>query len=364
MAAITNRFAKKEDTMSEKSMTPFKIIPIDEAVGMILAHDMTEIIPGKSKGAVFQKGHQVKSEDLCRLMRMGKNHLYVLDLKENQVHEDDAVYELAMALSGPGVIFSGSPREGKLELKAAYPGLLKVNVDALVEFNMVEDVMCASAHHNTCIAKNQGLAATRAIPLVIERQELERAVKIARKAFPIFSVALFNPMKIRLIITGDEVYNGLIEDRFQAIVERKVTALGASLEETVILPDDRAMIAHQIRAYQKKETDLIITTGGMSVDPDDVTKAGIEEAGFDPIHYSAAVLPGAMFLLGYNKTTTVIGLPACGLYHETTIFDLILPRLLAGEKPGKRDLAKLCHGGLCQNCTPCRFPVCPFGKSG
>ena len=343
---------------------PFKTIPTEKAVGMTLAHDMTEIIPGKSKGPVFQKGHQVKSEDLCRLMRMGKNNLYVLDLKENQVHEDDAVYELATALSGPGVIFSGSPREGKLELKAAYPGLLKVNVDALIEFNMVEDVMCASAHNNTGVDRNQGLAATRAIPLVIERRELERAVKIAREAYPIFSVAMFNPLTIRLIITGNEVYSGLIQDRFQAIVERKVTALGARLEETVILPDDREMISRQIKAFQKKETDLIITTGGMSVDPDDVTKAGIEDAGFDQVHYSAAVLPGAMFLLGYNKTTSVMGLPACGLYHETTIFDLILPRLMAGEKPGKRDLAKLCHGGMCQNCKPCRFPACPFGKSG
>jgi molybdenum cofactor synthesis domain-containing protein len=244
-----------------------------------------------------------------------------------------------------------------------------VNVDAMVEFNMVEDVMCASAHNNTSVDLNQGLAATRAIPLVIERRELDRAVKIARDAYPIFSVAMFNPLKIRLIITGNEVYNGLVQDRFQAIVERKVSALGARLEETVILPDDREMISGQIKAYQKKETDLIITTGGMSVDPDDVTKAGIEDAGFDQVHYSAAVLPGAMFLLGYNKstagkTTAVMGLPACGLYHETTIFDLILPRLMAGEKPGKRDLARLCHGGLCQNCTPCRFPACPFGKSG
>jgi hypothetical protein len=351
--------------MCQKSTPkPFKTIPTQKAVGMTLAHDMTEIIPGKSKGAVFQKGHQVKSEELCRLMRMGKNHLYVLDLKENQVHEDEAVYELATALAGPGVVFSGSPREGKLELKAAYPGLLKVNVDALVAFNMVEDVMCASAHNNTCVDQNQGIAATRAIPLVIDRRELERAVTIARQAYPIVSVAMFNPLKIRLIITGNEVYSGLVQDRFQAIVEAKVTALGASLEETVILPDDRARISCQIKAYQKKETNLIITTGGMSVDPDDVTKAGIEDAGFDPVHYSAAVLPGAMFLLGYDQTTTVMGLPACGLYHETTIFDLILPRLLAGEKPGKRDLARLCHGGLCQNCKPCRFPACPFGKSG
>ena len=345
------------------ALSPFKTIPVDQAVGTTLAHDMTEIIPGKSKAPAFKKGHKVKTEDLCRLMRMGKNNLYVLDLKDNQVHEDDAVYELASALSGPGVIFSGSPKEGKLELKAAYPGLFKVNIDALIDFNMIEDVMCASIHNNTCVDRNQSLAATRAIPLVIEKNELENAVKTAQKNYPIFSVKLFNPLKIRLIITGNEVYNGLIQDRFQAIVEKKTRALGAIMKETIILPDNQEKITSQINSYLKKDTDLIITTGGMSVDPDDVTKAGIEKSGFDEVYYSSAVLPGAMFLLGYNKTTSIMGLPACGLYHETTIFDLILPRLMAGEKPGKRDLAKLCHGGLCQNCKPCRFPACPFGKS-
>lgn len=282
--------------MDEKSaVLPFKTIPIDQAVGTTLSHDMTEIIPGKYKGPAFKRGHQVQPQDLCRLMRMGKNNLYTLDLKENQVHEDDAVFELASALSGPGIIFSSIPHEGKLELRAAYSGLFKVNIDALIEFNMIEDVICASIHNNTCVEKNQCLAAT--------------------------------------------------------------------LEEVVILPDNREIITHCIQSYLKKDTDLIITTGGMSVDPDDVTRAGIENSGFDQVHYSAAVLPGAMFLLGYHQTTSIMGLPACGLYHQTTIFDLILPRLMAGERPGQRDLAKLCHGGLCRNCKPCRFPSCPFGKS-
>ena len=348
----------------DTALMQFKTIPVDRAVGTTIAHDMTEIIPGESKGPAFKKGHKVEQEDLCRLMRMGKNNLYVLDLNKDQVHEDDAVLELASALAGPGVTFSGSPSEGKLELRAAYQGLLKVDVDALVEFNMVEDVMCASIHNNTCVEKNQPLAATRAIPLVIRRKMLEEAVKRASDNYPVFSVKVFNPMKTRLIVTGDEVYNGLIRDRFREIVERKITALGATLEETVILPDDREMITRQIRSYLEKDTDLIITTGGMSVDPDDVTKAAIEGAGFDKVHYSSAVLPGAMFLLGYNEHVSIMGLPACGLFHKITIFDLILPRIMAGEKPGRRDLARLGHGGLCRNCSPCRFPSCSFGKSG
>ncbi|PIE61206.1 MAG: molybdopterin-binding protein [Desulfobacterales bacterium] len=331
---------------------------------MTIAHDMTEIIPGKSKGPAFKRGQKVSASDICRLMRMGKNNLYVLDLdQDTQVHEDDAVYELAMALAGPGVTFSGSPGEGKLELRAEYPGLLKVNTDALTEFNMIDDVMCASIHNNTAVNKNQSIAATRAVPLVIARSDLDKAVALAKGAYPIFSVAMFNPLKIRLVIVGNEVYNGLIQDRFQVIVEEKTAALGAELLETHILPDNREMITDQIQEYLAKDTDLIITTGGMSVDPDDVTKESIEAAGFDEINYSSAVLPGAMFLLGYTSKTTIMGLPACGLYHRTTIFDLILPRVMAGERPGKRDLARLCHGGLCLNCNTCHFPNCSFGKA-
>ncbi len=341
----------------------FKTIPVEQAVGTCIAHDMTQVIPGEYKGPAFKKGHRVSDSDLCRLMRMGKNNLYVLDLKEGQVHEDDAVLELASALSGPGVVFSGAPSEGKLALRASYPGLLKVNIDALTRFNLYSDVMCASIHNNAWVKMNQDLAATRAIPLVIQRNDLDQAICFARENYPIFKVKLFNPLKVRLIITGDEVYKGLVQERFKAIVEKKITALGASLEESIVLPDDPEMITQWINTYLSRDTDLIITTGGMSVDPDDVTKAGIQGS-FETIHYSAAVLPGAMFLLGYHKNTSIIGLPACGLFHETTIFDLILPRLVAGERPGKMDLAKLSHGGLCLNCKPCRFPACPFGKSG
>ncbi len=349
---------------SSKKNHSFKTIPVEEAVGTTLAHDMTEIIPGKSKGPAFRKGHKVTSGDICRLMKMGKNNLYILDLKEDEIHEDDAVNELAAALSGPGVIFSGSPSEGKLELRAAYPGLFKVNIDALTEFNMIEDVMCAAIHNNTSVRTNDSLAGTRAIPLVIHKDELDKAIELAKKNYPVFSVKMFNPLKIRLAITGNEVYKGLIKDKFQDIVQKKVSALGATLEESIILPDDQETISNQINDYLGKDTDLIITTGGMSVDPDDVTRAGIENSGFEQTMYSSAVLPGAMFLLGYHNNTSIMGIPACGLHHRITIFDLILPRLMAGEKPTQLDLAKLSHGGLCLNCRTCRFPACSFGKAG
>jgi Probable molybdopterin binding domain len=338
-------------------------IPIEEAVGTCLAHDITEIRPGEFKGPSFRRGHKIQSQDLCHLMRLGKRHLYVLNLDPDQVHEDDAVMELASALSGPGVTFGGKPAEGKLQLQAASSGLLKVRVEPLVEFNLVPEVMCASLHDNVPVTQGQVIAGTRAVPLVIAREALARALDVARRHSPIFSVKAYTRRRVRLAITGNEVFEGLIEDKFEAIVRRKLEAYGASLEETVILPDDADLIADQTRRFMAAGAELIITTGGMSVDPDDVTRLGIRKAGVDRIYYGAAALPGAMCLLAYQEDVPIIGIPACGLYHQTTVFDVLLPRLLAGENPDQRDLARLSVGGLCWNCTVCRYPACAFGKA-
>ncbi len=341
-----------------------KKIKIEDAIGSTLAHDITEIRPGEYKGPSFRKGHKVERKDLCQLMRLGKRHLYILDLDKDNIHEDDAVLELAASLAGPGVTFSRQPREGKIQLKAEYDGLFKVRVDPLIDFNLIPEVICASIHNNTPVTKGQSLAGTRAIPLVIHRNILDKAVALARTHYPIFAVKVFDHLKAGLIITGNEVFDGLIKDKFEAVVNKKLKAYGAALAETVILPDDEAKIADQVSLFLNNGMDLIITTGGMSVDPDDVTRIGIRKAGVDKIYYSAAVLPGAMFMLAFKGDIPIAGLPACALYHETTIFDLILPRLLAGEKPDDQDLARLAHGGLCLDCPTCRFPACSFGKTG
>jgi len=323
--------------MLQHDSSPFpeyepKKIKIKAAVGTTLAHDITEVKPGEYKSPSFRKGHKIERKDLCHLMRLGKRHLYILDLNKDQVHEDDAVLELAMALSGPGITFGGQPIEGKIQLKAAYHGLFKVNVNPLIDFNLIPEVMCASIHNNTPVKKGQSLAGTRAIPLVIHQNILDKAVDIARTHYPVFSVKVFNPCKVRLIITGNEVYDGLIEDKFEAVVTEKLKAYGASLVETVILPDDEVMIADSVRLFLDQSTDLI--------------------------------MPGAMFQLAYKGDVPIAGIPACALYHKTTIFDLILPRLLAGEKPDNKDLARFAHGGLCLDCHTCRFPGCSFGKTG
>jgi len=351
----------KDNSMDQQSSYAKKI-RVEKAIGMSIAHDITEIRPGEFKGVAFKKGHKVEQKDICRLMRLGKKHLYVLDLSIDMVHEDEAAFELARGLSGKNVIYEDSPREGKLRLRAKHDGLLKIDVDSLIEFNMIEDVMCASLHTNIPVKKNQDIAGLRILPLVIKRKILDNAIRVAKRMGPIFTIKKFKPLKVGLLVTGSEIFEGLIEDRFEGIVRKKVEYYGSRLVETLILPDEKTIITKNIEKLLQNNIDIIIATGGMSVDPDDVTRRGIMDAGVERVYYGAAVLPGAMFQLGYSKNVPVIGIPACALYHEITVFDLILPRLLVDERPDGRDLAKLAHGGFCINCDVCRYPACSFGK--
>ena len=343
--------------------TRIKKINVKDAVGLSLAHDITEIRADEFKGVAFPRGHLVQEKDICHLQRLGKQHLYVLDLDAAAVHEDEAVLEMVRSLSGSGIGFSPAPREGKIELYASHDGLLKVNKKGLTAFNLLPDVMCASVHTNTPVKKNNRVAGTRAIPLVIDRRVLDQALETARQYYPVFHVKPYQTAKARLIITGTEIFNGLVQDRFKPIVQKKLSDLGAVLVETVILPDDRKMISKTLTEFIENGTDLIITTGGMSVDPDDVTRLAVQDAGADRLFYSAAVLPGAMFQIAYKNQTPIMGIPACALYHRVTVFDLVLPRILAGETVTDRDLAELAHGGLCLDCEACTFPACSFGKS-
>jgi molybdenum cofactor synthesis domain-containing protein len=337
-------------------------IKLEEAVGTRLAHDITEIRPGEFKGAAFHRGHAVCNEDLCRLQKMGKNHLYVIDLDEDEIHEDQAAAILAAALAGEGIIWKDEPREGKIKLLAEKDGLFRVDTAALAAFNMVDEVMCATLHNHTIVKKGELVAATRAIPLIMKRTPIERAAAIARQNGAMLSIRPIRKAKVGLIITGNEVFNGLIEDRFAPVLSQKVKALGSEVAGVSFVPDEPDMIRKAIRSHLDRGCDLLMLSGGMSVDPDDVTRLGIRSAGAVEMHYGAAVLPGAMFLVAYLGDVPLLGVPACGLFHRTTVLDLMLPRILAGEKIGKAELAFLGHGGLCKDCEKCVYPHCPFGK--
>jgi hypothetical protein len=348
--------------MPSKFKSSAIIIPLEEAVGKVVAHDMTEIRPGLFKGPAFKKGHIITEEDLPHLRRLGKEHLYVLQIEPGELHEDDAALRLASALAGPGVIFDPHPSEGKISLRAAFTGLLKVNAEALTAFNLVPDVTCASRHNNTLVEEGDIVAATRAIPLIVEEKAVNEAVRIAREAAGVFFIKELSHPRTFLVITGNEVYHGLIEDKFAPILRKKLRSLGCSIVDTCFAPDDRSRIARSIRDSVTKGAELILVAGGMSVDPDDVSRVGIAEAGAEDVVYGTPVLPGAMLLYGRVSRIPILGVPACVLFHNATVLDLILPRVLAGEIITREDVAALAHGGLCLQCELCRYPLCPFGK--
>ncbi len=348
--------------MSNKFKSSATVISVDQAVGTILAHDITEIRPGNFKGPAFKKGHIVTEEDIPHLKRVGKEHLYVLHLEPGEVHEDNAALALSTSLSGPGVVFDPNPSEGKISLKAEYSGLLKVNVDVLTAINLVPDISCSSRHNHSVVEKDEIIAAVRAIPLVIDEGLLKRAVKLAEEAGGIFSVKPLSTPLTGIVITGNEVYNGLIDDKFAPIIRGKLHSYGCEVVGTAFSPDDKPTIIKEIHKHLKNGAEMLIVAGGMSVDPDDITRVAIAEAGAEDVVYGTPVIPGAMFLAGRIGNVPILGLPACVLFYRATVLDLILPRILAGETVTREDLAAMAHGGLCLNCESCHFPRCSFGK--
>ncbi|MFH1935898.1 MAG: molybdopterin-binding protein [Pseudomonadota bacterium] len=247
-------------------------------------------------------------------------------------------------------------------MKAAHRGLLKVNVEALTELCLIPTICCASRHNNMLVEKGEAIAATRVIPLIIDEKTLSSAIHIAKAEGGIFSVKQLSQPQTGLIITGNEVYSGLIDDKFAPIIRKKLQFLGCQLKETLFAPDDKMKIVKGIKELLQMGSELILVSGGMSVDPDDVSCMAIAETGAKEVVYGTPVLPGAMFLYGRIGDIPVLGLPACVLFYKATILDLVLPRVLAGESITRRDLAAMASGGLCLNCEQCHYPICPFGK--
>lgn len=365
-------FGGVENNVSELSCkrSTGMTVPVSEAIGMALAHDITEIRKDEFKGRAFRKGHIVRTDDVEYLRRLGKEKLFVLTIQDDEMHEDDAAALIAEALKGEGVSVPGEPKEGKLNLVASRPGLLKINAEALRRFNRLGEVMCASLHTNTVVSEGQVVAATRAIPLVVKKAVIDKAAQAVHGRPYAVEVLPMRQPKAGIVITGNEVYHGRIADAFGPVMSRKIAELGGSIVGIQYAPDDEKIIEDKLRNLLSRGADLLITTGGMSVDPDDVTRFAIRQLGAKDITYGSAALPGAMFLIAYLDDSSgtgsipVIGIPACGMYHKTTIFDIIMPRVLAGERIVRDDLAALGHGGLCLHCADCRYPVCPFGKTG
>ncbi len=333
-----------------------------DAVGCVLCHDITQIIPGKTKGAIFKKGHVVTEEDIPVLLSVGKDHLYIWEMDENMLHENDAA-EILFSICKNDNMSGTQPEEGKIELKADIDGLFKVDVERLNRINALGEIIISTRHSNFAVKKGDKLAGTRVIPLIIDKKKMEAAKEIAGSE-PLFRLLPFGHRKAGIVTTGNEVFYGRIKDAFGPVIRDKLSEFDVEVLGQTIINDEKEKITAIIKGYIDQGADFIICTGGMSVDPDDTTPSAIKETGAELISYGAPVLPGAMFLLAYygEKKIPIIGLPGCVMYAKRTIFDLVLPRIMAGEILKAEDLSVLGHGGLCLSCPECTFPNCGFGK--
>ena len=302
-----------------------KMIKVEDAVGSILSHDVTQIIPGEFKGRLFKKGHIIKEEDIEKLLSIGKENVYVWEPVEGQLHEDDAATRISNLVVGDGIKLSEEIKEGKVDFFADRDGVLKIDKANLFKLNSLGEIIVSTLHNNTPIKKGEKVGATRVIPLIIDEEKIITAENLIQEK--IISVAEIKAKKCLLITTGNEVYKGRIKDAFLPVIKQKL-------------------------GYY----------GGMSVDPDDVTPTAIKECGGELVTYGSPVLPGAMFLLAYHGNTPILGVPSCAMYSKRTVLDLVLPRVLSDERLSADDIAEYGHGGLCLDCKVCTFPHCSFGK--
>lgn len=338
-----------------------KLIRTEDAVGQVLCHDITQIIPGVTKDARFRKGHIVKEDDIPVLLSLGKDHLYVWEKDDTVYHENEAAQILCDVCINEHMNPS-AVKEGKIELSASCDGLFCIDVERLDAVNDIDQIMIASRHTNTPVKKGDKLLGTRVIPLVISKEKMELVKKAAGNE-PLCRLFPYQLKKAGIVTTGNEVYYGRIQDKFTPVVIQKLEQYGIKTEEHIIVNDEKEKIKEAILTLKEKGCELIIATGGMSVDPDDQTPGAIRESGAKVISYGAPVLPGAMFCLAYYEDgTAVMGLPGCVMYAKTTIFDLILPRVAAKVPVTRKDITRLGHGGLCLGCETCRYPACSFGK--
>lgn len=341
-----------------KGVTGLKKVSVDKALGMVLAHDITEIIPGKKKDVAFRRGKIIEEGDVERLLDLGKRYLYVFEGDVKGIHEDDASIRIAQAIIGEHMEFA-PPKEGKVSIRSAVNGLFYVNSKYLFEMNRIKDILLSTVPNRHLVGPGDLVAATRIIPLYIDEASLRKVERVAEKG--LIRISPFKSVSMGLVITGSEVYTGRVQDGSK-VVEEKLKGYGIELVGKVIVPDDVSVIRETILNLFDEGAEMVLTTAGLSVDPDDVTKEGIEATGAEVLFYGTPVFPGAMFLVARLKGKYILGAPACVYYNRNTVLDIVLTRILAGERMHRADMVKLSYGGLCMQCTKCHYPTCFFGK--
>lgn len=338
-----------------------KEIRVEDAVGRVLVHDTTRIVPGKFKGVGFKRNHRIREEDIPELLKIGKKHIYVLELDDNQIHEDDAALRIAAALCGPNLRWT-EPREGRSNIVSEINGLLEIDVDGLLQINSIGELIVSTIKTGMPCREGQVIAATRIIPLFTEIKRIEGLEAMAKKCQPVLQIWPYIKSRIGLVVTGSEVYDGLVVDESDRWIVSRFRDYGCELVRKIVTSDDAGQIARAVQILAGEGCELIVTTGGLSIDPDDVTRKGVRDAGAEIISYGSPILPGAMLLNARLGDVPILGLPAAVFYYPRTVYDLMLPRVLAGRHPSAADIAAMGHGGLCMNCEVCHFPECPFGR--
>ncbi len=337
-----------------------KTVHVTNAVGLVLGQDLTRIAPGEFKGVAFHKGHIIRPEDIPVMLNMGKDHVYILELGPGDVHENVAAEQLSRLSAGANII-KDHASEGKVKMLAHTFGLLDIHIDKLLQVNEMTGVALSTLHSGTLVKKDEVVATAKIIPLTLPQNTLDHIEKICASE-KIISIRPIPTKKAGLVVTGNEVFYGRIKDRFEEVIQKKVSDLGSCLSKTIFVPDDTEKISAAITKLSL-ENDLVFVTGGMSVDPDDITPLAVRQTGAEVIVYGTPVLPGAMFLFAYLNDTPILGIPACGMFSKITVLDVILPKVLVGDKITSRFIASLGHGGLCRTCSEgCHYPNCSFCK--
>jgi len=338
-----------------------KKIPVEKAVGIKLCHDITQIIPGKFKGPAFRKGHIVQKEDIEKLKKIGKEFLYIWQPEEGEIHENEASLRMSEAVAGENIELTEAI-EGKITLKSLIRGLFKVKSELLYEINSMENITIPCLPNNFRVEKGQGLSGVRIVPLVIQEEKIINIEELCQKKGKVFAVKKYKKLKVGIITTGNEVHKGLVKDVFGPLLRDKFSYFGAEIKGQIYCPDNTEEIKKAISYFSQQEVDLIALSGGMSVDPDDLTPGAIRESGAKVITYGVPVQPGNMFMLAYLGNKTLIGIPGASLYYKNTILDIIIPRIFAGDILNKKDFVILGEGGFCSTCAVCHYPFCYFGR--
>ena len=336
-----------------------KKVRVEEAVGQTLCHDITAMVPG-FKGALFKRGHVVAEEDIDTLLDIGKRHIYVGDMEPGMMHEEDCARRLAGMTSIDGAHFEG-PSEGKMMLISDMQGMFRVDTDLLQKINTIGDITIATLPDHYRVEVGDKLASMRIVPLFTDEAQIINAERMCEEK-KLIDLLPYKPLKTGVIITGSEIYNGRTKDRFEPVVRKKLSYYPGEIIDVRICDDDKGMILKTAGELLDRGADFLIFTGGMSVDPDDLTPGAIRELGADIISYGVPSQPGNMTLVAYLEDKPILGVPGAAIHLPTTVFDVLLPQIHTGLRLTEEDLTRLGDGGLCQLCEGCHYPNCTFGR--